>query len=85
MIISHPDQNRCALTIYRSFQQYWAKDQTRAYIAANWEQWEAEPQEEWFADPVWKHNLPEWAWPDAEKREAFFRTIKTTKSGRVLL
>ena len=51
--------------------QYWPEDTTRAFIASNWDQWEAESPGEWFADPRWKRNLPEWAWPDAEKREAF--------------
>ena len=50
---------------------YWPTEAVRAFIAAHWVEWEADPPA-WFADPRWKAALPEECWPDKAKRDAFF-------------
>ena len=50
---------------------YWPTEVVRAFIAAHWAEWEANPPA-WFADPLWKAALPEECWPDKEKQDAFF-------------
>ena len=44
---------------------YWPTEAVRAFIAAHWAEWEADPPA-WFADPRWKAALPEECWPDKE-------------------
>ncbi len=57
---------------------YWPEEAVRDFVAAHWEEWEADPPPAWFADPRWKAALPEKCWPDKETWLAFQRTVVET-------
>ena len=45
---------------------YWPKEEAKTYIAEHWEEWEAE-KPAWFADPMWKANLPSYYLPETQR------------------